>query len=123
MTPSEAPKAFSGHVVRPWRTGRARPRGSTRDGHLEKSDFVQMTFSGASKKKHRFFCPKNRCFYPVWVLRVACFLCVRVCVSVCDPCVYACDEYTLFTSRACEGWADSPERPFLARNVFPMQTC
>ena len=48
------------------------------------SDFVQMTFCGASKQ-HRFFCPKNRCFYPVWVLRVTCFLCVCpcVCVSLC----------------------------------------
>ena len=44
-----------------------------------KSDFVQMTFSGTSKKTSNF-CPKTCCFYPVWVLRVACFLCVSVCV-------------------------------------------
>ena len=41
-----------------------------------KSDFVQMTFSSVSKKKKIDVCPRNRCFYPVWVLRVACFLCV-----------------------------------------------
>ena len=48
-----------------------------------KSDFVQMTFSGASNKTSFF--PKIVVFYPVWVLRVACFLCVCpcVCISVC----------------------------------------
>ena len=58
-----------------------------------KSDFVQMTFSVASKKKHRFFCPKNRCFCTVWVLRVVCFLCLCPCVScVCmfSVCVCVC---------------------------------
>ena len=37
-------------------------------------------------------------------------------------CLHACrcDGYTCFTSGACEGWADFPERPFLAMNVSPM---
>ena len=75
MSPSEALQAFSGRI----RT-------------FGKSDFVQMTFSGASKNTS-IFVWKIVVVYPVWVLRVVCFLCVCPCVScVCvfSVCVCVC---------------------------------
>ena len=109
MTQSQAPEAFSGHIVRPWRTGRARQRGSNGGGHLEKATLCRSHFSVRQKKKHRFFVRKIVVLYYVWscVLRVfcacvrvcpacACLLCVSVCVCAC-VCVCVCG----FTTPPC----------------------
>ena len=77
-----------------------------------KSDFVQMTFSGASKK-HRFFVRKIVVFilFGSYVLRVFC-ACVRVCPAcACFLCACLCVSCVCVFS-ACVSLCVTPVCPF-----------
>ena len=112
MTPSEAPKTFSGHIVRPWSTNCARPRGSTSDGHLEKRLFADDI--SVRQKNIELVSQKSLfCFKPVLILRVACFLCVSVCACLCVTTVYP------FKTPPCEHSKLSPCMPVF----LPLSLC